>query len=505
MNSLLDRFTVRGRILAIVGALLTVLLAVVSLVTVQLQGVSDDVDSLAEDVTPSVMLLLNIDRDAYQTQLALERSVDPSSTPDQVSQAEADYAENSAQVADRWSQFEQTAVEPGEAELREQFGPAYDEWLQANADVLGEAGFLDRTAAMAASDEAFSAMRDVIDQISSTIREPLVDSETHAVADDLDSLIRANLILLAIGLVVGLVTSWLVVGSIMRSIRRAVGSIDRSTTDLGSVSDQVGSSAEETAGQAAHVSASAEQVSVNVSTVATAVEEMTASIAEIALHATEASSVSRDAVDVVGATNTTVADLGASSAEIGEVIEVITSIAEQTNLLALNATIEAARAGEAGKGFAVVANEVKELAKQTASATDEIGTRIAAIQRDSSDAVSAIGRIREVIDRVADLQTTIASAVEEQTATTNEISRNVTEAARGAGEIAQTISGVADGARSTSDGAVATQAAADQLHAVARDLRRLVERPSTTAPTERGTGQPPGVDATSTQGVPAAV
>src|SRR5690606_26053119 len=124
--------------------------------------------------------------------------------------------------------------------------------------------------------------------------------------------------------------------------------------------------------------------------------------------------------------------LSESSAQIGEVIDVITSIAAQTNLLALNATLEAARAGEAGKGFAVVANEVKELAKQTSLATDEIGTRIAAIQRDSSGAVEAIGRIQEVIARVADLQTTIASAVEEQTATTNEISRSVTDAARGA-------------------------------------------------------------------------
>jgi hypothetical protein len=141
-----------------------------------------------------------------------------------------------------------------------------------------------------------------------------------------------------------------------------------------------------------------------------------------------------------------VAKLGESSQQIGKVIEVITSIAEQTNLLALNATIEAARAGEAGKGFAVVAGEVKELAKETAKATEEIGSRIAAIQEDTSDAVGAIGEIEQVIARIADMQTTIASAVEEQTATTNEIGRNVAEAARGSAEIAENIVSVAQAA-----------------------------------------------------------
>jgi methyl-accepting chemotaxis protein len=144
--------------------------------------------------------------------------------------------------------------------------------------------------------------------------------------------------------------------------------------------------------------------------------------------------------------------LGESSQQIGKVIEVITSIAEQTNLLALNATIEAARAGEAGKGFAVVAGEVKELAKETAKATEEIGSRIAAIQSDTSDAVGAIGEIEQVIARIADMQTTIASAVEEQTATTNEIGRNVAEAARGSAEIAENIVSVAQAARETSAG-----------------------------------------------------
>src|SRR5439155_15096531 len=174
-------------------------------------------------------------------------------------------------------------------------------------------------------------------------------------------------------------------------------------------------------------SAAAEQVSRNVTTVSTAAEEMGASIKEIAKNANEAARIATSAVKVAERTNTTVAKLGESSAEIGNVVKVITSIAQQTNLLALNATIEAARAGEAGKGFAVVANEVKELAKQTAKATEDIGRKIVAIQTDTKGAVEAIGRIGAIINQIHDLQNTVASAVEEQTATTNEIGRNVSE------------------------------------------------------------------------------
>jgi methyl-accepting chemotaxis protein len=267
---------------------------------------------------------------------------------------------------------------------------------------------------------------------------------------------------------------WWLNRAVTSSVRRSAVALDRSSTGLAAVSSQLGANAQETATQAGVVSAAAEQVSANVSTVATAVEELGASITEIASNTNEAASVASRAVEEAESTNVTVSKLGASSAEIGEVIEVITSIAEQTNLLALNATIEAARAGEAGKGFAVVANEVKELAKQTSVATEQIGAKIAAIQGDTGDAVAAIGRISETIDRVATLQSTIASAVEEQTVTTNEISRSVTEAARGSSEIAENITSVAAGARSTTDGAESTKAAAAELARVAADLQALV-------------------------------
>src|ERR1017187_8854450 len=171
-----------------------------------------------------------------------------------------------------------------------------------------------------------------------------------------------------------------------------------------------------------------------------------------------------------------VAKLGSSSAEIGKVVEVITSIAQQTNLLALNATIEAARAGEAGKGFAVVANEVKELAKQTAKATEEIKGKIKVIQENTAGAVSAIGGIREVIGKISHISTTIATAVEEQSATTGEMARNVSEAARGASTIASNISGVAQAARDTATNVGEAQQAAQHLASMANDLHELVGR-----------------------------
>jgi methyl-accepting chemotaxis protein len=249
-----------------------------------------------------------------------------------------------------------------------------------------------------------------------------------------------------------------------------------SSYELTTVSRQMAANAQQTATQANAVSAAAEQVNKNVGTVSTGTTEMDASIKEIAKSAHEAAKVAASAVSVAQRTNASVFKLGESSAEIGNVIRVITSIARQTNLLALNASIEAARAGEAGKGFAVVANAVKELANQTAKATEDIERRIDAIQTDTAAAVSAIGEISKVINRINDIQATIASAVEEQTATTGEIGRNIVEAAKGSSEIAQNITRVAHAAESTTQGASDTKSSADELAKIAAELQKLVAR-----------------------------
>jgi methyl-accepting chemotaxis protein len=260
----------------------------------------------------------------------------------------------------------------------------------------------------------------------------------------------------------------------VRVIAQDAQNVATSSEGLMAVSDRLSSNSEETAAQAGVVSAASEQVSKNVQTVAAGAEEMSSSIKEISQSATEAARVAKEAVDVAEKTNQTITKLGASSAEIGNVIKVITAIAEQTNLLALNATIEAARAGEAGKGFAVVANEVKELAKQTGHATEDISSKISAIQHDTEGAVAAIQQIGGIINQINDIANRIASAVEEQSVTTNEMSRNATEAAKGSSQIVQNITGMAQAAQDTATGAGQTQVAAQELARLAAELQSAV-------------------------------
>lgn len=262
----------------------------------------------------------------------------------------------------------------------------------------------------------------------------------------------------------------------LKATANSAHTLASSAEELTAVSQQMAGGAEETATQANVVSAASDEVSRNVTTVATGTEQMQASIREISKNANEAARVAKTAVSVAHSTNDTITKLGESSQEIGNVIKVITSIAQQTNLLALNATIEAARAGEAGKGFAVVANEVKELAKQTAKATEEIGRKIEAIQGDTKGAVRAIAEIGSIINQINDISNSIASAVEEQTVTTNEIGRNVAEAAKGTGDIAKNIAGVAIAAKNTTQGANDTQRAAQELSRMAAELQTVVAR-----------------------------
>jgi methyl-accepting chemotaxis protein len=266
-------------------------------------------------------------------------------------------------------------------------------------------------------------------------------------------------------------------------LRGTVSSLTSGASDLGSstqaltgVTARIGESAREAAAQAGLVASAAGDVSGSVQTVAAGSEQMASSIREIAQNANDAAQVASSAVGVAQTTNDTVAKLGTSSAEIGDVVKVITAIAEQTNLLALNATIEAARAGEAGKGFAVVASEVKDLAQETAKATEDISRRVETIQADTSSAVAAIGEISQIIQRINDYQVTIASAVEEQTATTAEMSRSIAEAASGSSTIAVNINGVAQSAETTSSTLVEADAAVAQLSRLADELRGVANR-----------------------------
>ena len=259
-------------------------------------------------------------------------------------------------------------------------------------------------------------------------------------------------------------------------IGQTAATLSAASSELTIVSQQMSASAEQTSSQAQMVSKNSEQVNRNLQTVATGTEEMGASIKEIAKNATEAAKIATAAVKVAETTNATVSKLGESSTEIGQVIKVITSIAQQTNLLALNATIEAARAGEAGKGFAVVANEVKELAKETAKATEDISRKIETIQADTRAAVEAITTITGIINQVNYISSSIATAVEEQNATTNEMARNLSEAANGSGEITKNILGVAEAATHTAQGANDSQRAAQQLSQMSEELQQLVEQ-----------------------------
>ncbi|GAA2985847.1 methyl-accepting chemotaxis protein [Actinokineospora diospyrosa] len=265
-------------------------------------------------------------------------------------------------------------------------------------------------------------------------------------------------------------------GAAVSALATTAQTLQSDSTRLVQVSDRLLESTTGANTQATQVAAAADNVSLNLQTVATGAEELGSSIKEIAHSANEGANVASHAVEVAASTTDVVAKLGDSSAQIGNVVKVITSIAEQTNLLALNATIEAARAGDAGRGFAVVASEVKELAQETAKATEDIARKVEAIQSDTAQAVGTIGEISEIIAKINDYQLVIASAVEEQTATTSEMTRSIAEAASGSSQIAGSIGHVASATLTAAQEIDGSKQAAVDLEQLAAHLRELVAR-----------------------------
>jgi methyl-accepting chemotaxis protein len=263
---------------------------------------------------------------------------------------------------------------------------------------------------------------------------------------------------------------------VMRGIGERTQALATASQELSTLSSQLTSNADDTSVRAGVVSTSGEEVSANVRGVSAATEEMAASIRDVARSSGEAVRVASDAVHEAAAAQEVVSRLGASSAEISEVVAVIRGIAEQTNLLALNATIESARAGEAGKGFAVVAGEVKELAKGTASATGEIGNKVEILQKDCNDVIEALGRIHVTINRINEFQSSIAGAVEQQTIATQTISRNLAEAATGTNEISRSVTGVATASTQTLSGAAEVKKASTHVAQWGAELNQLIAK-----------------------------
>jgi methyl-accepting chemotaxis protein len=254
------------------------------------------------------------------------------------------------------------------------------------------------------------------------------------------------------------------------TVMGVVTQVYAASSQLQDTAQSLSAAAQQSSAQAASVASASEHATGNVETVAAAAEELSSSIGEISRQVDEAARISVAAAEETARTNQRVRSLATTTDRIGEVVKLITDIASQTNLLALNATIEAARAGDAGKGFAVVANEVKTLANQTAKATEEIGSQIAAVQEQTRDAVTAIQSIGGVIEQVRDISSSIAAAVEEQGAATQEIARNVQQASHGTHEVSDNIAGVTEAATNTGSAAGQVLAAAQAL---SRDSDRL--------------------------------
>ncbi|MEM7326209.1 MAG: methyl-accepting chemotaxis protein [Actinomycetota bacterium] len=500
--SKLSSITLRTRIIAMVVILSIPLLAQAA-ITLRANGdVRQTAEIVGTQAAPATQLLLNIDRDSYQAQLALERLV---TVTDQSERAEieATLTETVEQTGDRFAQVQEISLGlEGEAQLSREYLELRDQWIEqtnsaivaisranvaeaeltdaltrglTNAELRATAELTRRSAnaQLETQRQTFEDMRTRIVQLE----EGIYELETANLLDHMQAgaATTTSLILLtmALGALVGTAAASMIGRSIAKLVRQSTQSLEAASVTVEGAVEGLDMVAATTANSVTEVSQMVGDVSGNIGEAMQAVRNFGESIEEISHKAGRASTVAQGAATKAASTNESVAKLGESSQEIGQVIEVITSIAKQTNLLALNATIEAARAGEAGKGFGVVANEVKDLAKQTAAATEQISDQVAAIQEDTEESVSAIESITAVIDEIAGIQTSIASAVEQQAATTTEIADRVQQAVDTAQSITGTVERVAASASGSVEDLQNSRTAAEDVRRVARELQHL--------------------------------
>lgn len=436
----------------------------------------------AEHQVDPAVLATNADRDMYQAQIALEQLpvAAYNGDPKALEAAKADWEENVTQVKERFDLFK-TAAAPSVEDQSDWavFESDYAAWKTAGDATVAAAANQSNgpmaaagatTVSLTAEQPLFTAARDHLDAYQDVFSQETIVAATEKLVHEASTALKFIILIVVLSFGLGLPVSFWVSKTVNSFVRNSARRLADASSSLAALSSQLGTNSRVTVEEAMTVSSASEVVADNVQTVAASIEQMEASIREIAANAGEANRIAAEGVTIAAQTNEQVARLGVSGQEIGKVLDVITSIAEQTNLLALNATIEAARAGEAGKGFAVVANEVKELAKETANATDVIAQRIATIQADTTEAATSIAGISSTIDQINGIQASIAGAVEEQTATTSEIARSIAQASEGVQDINNRIRTVASQAQESSDGAARTEDAASDLMQIAASL-----------------------------------